>query len=30
MMNGYPDNMLLNEIKGFKPIILDGKIENIN
>ena len=30
MMNGYPDNMLLDEIKGFKPIILDGKVENIN
>ena len=29
MYNGYPDNMLYDEIKGFNPTILDGKIENI-
>jgi hypothetical protein len=28
MMNGFPDNMLLDEIKSFKPIILDGDINN--
>ena len=30
MINGFPDNMLLDEIKGFNPIILDGDINNIN
>ncbi len=29
MLNGYPDNMLYDEIKGFKPIILDGDINNL-
>ena len=28
MMNGYPDNMLLDEIKSFRPIILNGDINN--
>lgn len=28
MMNGFPDNMLLDEIKGFNPIILNGDINN--
>ena len=27
-MNDYPDNMLLDEIKGFNPIILYGDINN--
>jgi len=30
MMNGFPDNMLLDEIKGFRPIILNGDINNLN
>jgi len=29
MMNGYPDNMLLDEIKGFNPTILNGNLDNI-
>jgi hypothetical protein len=29
MLNQYPDNMLLDEIKGFKPIILNGDISNL-
>lgn len=29
MMNGYPDNMLLDEIKGFNPIILNENLKNI-
>lgn len=29
MMNGYPDNMLLDEIKGFDPIILNGDVGKI-
>ena len=28
MMNGFPDNMLLDEIKAFRPIILNGDINN--
>lgn len=28
MMNGFPNNMLLDEIKGFNPIILNGDINN--
>jgi len=28
MMNDYPDNMLLDEIKGFRPTILNGDINN--
>ncbi len=27
MMNGYPDNMLLDEIKGFSPIIINGDLD---
>ena len=30
MMNDFPDNMLLDEIKGFRPIILNGDINNLN
>lgn len=26
MMNGYPDNLLLDEIKGFAPIIINGDL----
>ena len=26
MMNGYPDNMLYDEIKGFAPIIINGDL----
>ena len=26
MMNGYPDNMLTDEIKGFAPIIINGDL----
>lgn len=29
IMNDYPDNMLLDEIKGFNPIILNGNVNNI-
>ena len=29
MYNDYPDNMLYDEIKGFNPTILDGKIDKI-
>lgn len=29
MINGYPDNMLTDEIKGFTPIILNGDINKI-
>ena len=28
MMNDYPDNMLLDEIKSFRPIILNGDIND--
>ena len=28
MMNDYPNNMLLDEIKGFNPIILNGDINS--
>ena len=28
-INGYPDNMLTDEIKGFSPIILNGDINQI-
>lgn len=26
MMNGYPDNLLLDEIKGFAPILINGDL----
>ena len=29
MINDYPDNMLLDEIKGFNPIIINGDISKI-
>ena len=29
MLNGYPDNMLYDEIKGFNPTILDGDLSLI-
>ena len=29
MYNGYPDNLLYDEIKGFDPIILNGDIEGV-
>ena len=29
MMNDFPDNMLLDEIKGFNPIIIDGDLDSI-
>ena len=29
MLNGYPNNMLYDEIKGFNPILLEGNIEKI-
>lgn len=29
MMNDYPNNMLLDEIKGFSPIILNGDLNKI-
>lgn len=29
MMNNFPDNMLLDEIKGFAPVILDGNLSNV-
>lgn len=29
MINDYPDNMLLDEIKGFNPIILNGNLDLI-
>lgn len=29
MMNGYPDNMLFDEIKGFNPIIINGNLDEI-
>jgi len=29
MYNGYPDNLLYDEIKGFNPIILNGVIERL-
>jgi len=29
MLNGYPDNMLYDEIKGFNPTILDGDLSFI-
>lgn len=29
ILNGYPDNMLLDEIKGFDPIILNGNLDLI-
>ena len=29
MYNDYPDNMLLDEIKGFNPIIINGDVEKI-
>ena len=30
MINGYPDNMLYDEIKGFNPIILNGDLNKID
>lgn len=30
MINGYPNNMLYDEIKGFAPIILNGNLNLIN
>ena len=30
MINDFPDNMLLDEIKGFNPIVLNGDINKIN
>lgn len=30
MYNGYPDNMLYDEIKGFNPIIINGDLDKIN
>lgn len=29
MMNDFPDNMLLDEIKGFAPIIINGDVDKI-
>ena len=29
MLNGYPKSMLLDEIKGFNPILLNGNINNL-
>ena len=29
MLNDYPDNMLLDELKSFRPIILNGDINNL-
>lgn len=29
MINDYPDNLLLDEIKGFNPIILNGNLDKI-
>lgn len=29
MLNGFPESILLDEIKGFNPIILNGNINNI-
>lgn len=29
MLNDYPDNMLLDEIKGFAPIVLNGNLDLI-
>jgi len=29
MINGYPNNMLFDEIKGFAPIILNGDVNKI-
>jgi len=29
MMNSFPDNMLLDEIKGFNPIIINGDLNKI-
>ncbi|MBQ2872416.1 MAG: hypothetical protein IJE89_00235 [Bacilli bacterium] len=30
ILNDYPDNMLLDEIKGFAPIVLNGNLDKIN
>ncbi len=30
MMNDFPDNMLLDEIKGFNPTIINGDLNKIN
>lgn len=29
MLNGFPESMLLDEIKGFNPILLNGKIDSL-
>lgn len=29
MLNGFPESLLLDEIKGFNPVILNGDISNI-
>lgn len=29
MLNGFPESLLLDEIKGFNPVILNGNINNI-
>lgn len=29
ILNDYPDNMLLDEIKGFAPIVLNGNLDKI-
>lgn len=29
MMNGYPENMLIDEIKGFDPIIINGDLSKV-
>ena len=30
MYNGYPDNLLYDEIKGFNPIIINENLDMIN
>ena len=29
MLNGFPESILLDEIKGFNPILLNGKIDSL-
>ena len=29
MLNGYPNNMLYDEIKGFNPTIINGDLDKI-